>query len=44
MEILLFYIKCIFILNEMYYNLECPEQETEFDLKGDYLTKNSRKI
>ena len=44
MEISLFFIKSIFILNEMYYNLKCPEQETEFGLKGDYLTKNSRKI
>ena len=44
MAISLFFIKSIFILNEMDYNLKCPEQEREFDPLGDYLTKNSRKI
>ena len=44
MEISQFFVKSLFILNEIEYNLKCPEQETEFGLKGDYLTKNSRKI
>ena len=44
MAISLFFIKSISILNEMDYNLKCPEQEPEVALKGAYLTKNSRKI
>ena len=44
MAISLFSIKSISILNEMDNNLKCSEQETEFVLKGDYLTKKSRKI
>ena len=44
MEILLLFIKSISIFNEMNHNLKWSEQILELALKGDYLTKNSRKI
>ena len=41
---LLFFIKSISIFNDMDYNLKCSAKDREFDLKGAFLTKNSRKI
>ena len=39
-----FFIKSISIFNEMDYNLKCSAPDREFDFKGAFLTKNSRKI
>ena len=38
------FVKSIYIFNEMDYNLKCSAKDREFDLKGAFLTKNSRKI